>query len=62
MKIRLNTIYAGPAGVIQPGQEVEMPDDAAAPLVEGGYAVDLSAPVEGEAPAAKPATKKKSAA
>lgn len=42
MKIRLNTLYAGPAGVIQPGQEVEMPDEIAAPLVADGYAVNLS--------------------
>jgi hypothetical protein len=58
MKIRLNSIYGGPAGVIQPGQEVDMPDEAAAPLVEGGYAVDLT-PAD-EAPAKKSA--KKSAA
>ena len=61
MRIRLNSLYAGPAGIIQPGQEVDMPEAVAAALVNGGYAVALDAPPEPEAAVDTPPAKAKPA-
>ena len=38
MKIRLKTIMAGPGGSAGPGDVVDVPDDEASALIEGGYA------------------------
>lgn len=38
MKIRMLTLAAGPDGVLQPGQEVDLPGEQARALIEGGYA------------------------
>jgi hypothetical protein len=38
MRVKLNTLYASPIAVIQPGQEADLPDDSAKALIEGGYA------------------------
>lgn len=49
MKARLTTIYAGPAGTKQPGDQVE--GDLAKALVAGGYAVEIAEEAAEPAPA-----------
>lgn len=49
MKIRLKTIMAGPGGAAGPGDVVDVPDDEASALIEGGYATAVDEP----APAGK---------
>jgi hypothetical protein len=39
MRIRLLTLSAGPGGVIQPGQVVDLPEAMGQALVDGGFAV-----------------------
>ena len=50
MKIKMRTILAGPMGNMQPGQVVDVPDDTARTLIDGGFAeaVDVPSPVETE--------------
>jgi len=43
MRIRLATIYAGPAGTYSPGIH-DLPDELALPLLAGGYASRVDAP------------------
>lgn len=43
MKVRLNTIMAGPPGTVQPGQIVDLDAETAHSLVAGGYAQELAA-------------------
>lgn len=50
MKIKLRTTYAGPAGTHASGSIVDMPDDEAKGLIDGGYAAQV-----GDAPEAPPA-------
>ncbi len=38
MRVRLKTLYAGPAGIIQPGELAALPDQEASHLIERGYA------------------------
>jgi hypothetical protein len=38
MKIKLITLYAGPFGVIQPGEVADLPQAEAQALIAGGYA------------------------
>lgn len=63
MKVKLLTTMAGPEMVARAGWEVEVPDDLGQILVDWGYAVQVSRPVESTAveppeqavlPAAKP--------
>lgn len=58
-RVRLNTLYASPLVVIQPGSIVDLSDEEAAELIAGHYAspVDYDQPEDGapetaEAPAA----------
>lgn len=54
MKIRLISLMAGPAGVVQPGQVIDMqPDSYAEAMVAGGYAEKVEA--KDAAPMASPA-------
>lgn len=47
MKVRMITLAAGPEGVLQPGQEVELPAKEAMALIAGGYAEEVeSQPAE----------------
>lgn len=54
MKIRANTLIAGPTVIIHPGQEAEVPDAFGQDLIQGGYAVRIGAVVI-ETAEAKPA-------
>jgi len=47
MKIRLVTLMAGPAGVNQPGEELDLPEPEARRLVEAGSAIALELPERG---------------
>ena len=38
MKVRMKTIYAGPAGNAQPGQTLDCDDETGQALIDGGYA------------------------
>ena len=40
--IRMLTLSAGPAGVLHIGSEYELPEQQAAELVAGGYAVEVN--------------------
>jgi len=40
MRLTMKTLSAGPAGTIQPGQTVDVPDEEGRALVRGGYAVE----------------------
>ncbi len=53
MKIKLVTRYSGPGGTFKPGDTAEFDADAAADLIDGGYAVRVDEPK----PKAKPAAK-----
>ncbi|MFM2345357.1 MAG: hypothetical protein RL654_110 [Pseudomonadota bacterium] len=56
MKIRLKTIMAGPGGSAGPGDVVDVPDDEAAALIEGGYASAVDEPTPaGKKPARRAA-------
>ena len=44
--IRLKTIYAGPKGVKQPGDVLEVTAEIAAEMISGGYAIPFSKPIE----------------
>lgn len=50
MKITVHTLLAGPDGIINPGQTVEMDDTRAQQLIAGGYA----SPEEDRPPARHP--------
>lgn len=41
MKIRMKTLAAGADGVLQPGQEVDLPLEVAKQYIAGGYAVPV---------------------
>lgn len=41
MKIRMKTLAAGADGVLQPGQEVDLPPEVARQYIAGGYAVPV---------------------
>ncbi len=41
MRIEMKTLYAGPDRTISPGQVVDLPDDEARELIDGGYAVQV---------------------
>jgi len=56
VEVKLKTIYAGPRGNCGPGCVIELPDDEAKGLVDGGYAEYAKAP---PAKAAKKAPAKK---
>lgn len=45
-QVRMKTMMAGPSGVVQPGEVIEVGDDAARALVDGGFAIWVDAPVE----------------
>jgi hypothetical protein len=38
MKVKMRTLAAGPDGLYQPGQEIDLPAKQARALIEGGYA------------------------
>lgn len=44
MKIRMNTLLAGPAGILEAGKIYDVDPDQANQLVTGGYAVLLEKP------------------
>lgn len=49
MRVRLKTIYAGPAGIFEAGALVTLTDAEAAGLISGGYAspeIETSAKIE----------------
>ena len=49
MKIKLLNACAGPEGAWPAGSKIDLPDDQAQPLVDGGYAELLDAPATQEA-------------
>ena len=44
MRIRMNTLSAGPNGVLLAGGEYEVPEAEARQLVAGGYAAPVNSP------------------
>ena len=44
MRVRMKTLYAGPAGVIHPGKECDISADAGQALISGGYADAVGMP------------------
>jgi hypothetical protein len=44
MRVKLNSLYAGPLAVIHPGQEADLPDQEAKSLIDAGYAVRVGGP------------------
>ena len=44
MRIVLRTRYAGPRGTAGPGSPMDLPDDEAKALIDGGYAVPADKP------------------
>ena len=38
MKIKMTSLAAGPAGIMYPGREYNLPDEQARELIDGGYA------------------------
>jgi hypothetical protein len=46
MRIKLITIYASPAGVIQPEQVADLPDAEAKALIAGGFATSVEPIIE----------------
>ncbi len=42
MKIRLNSIFAGPQGTFQPGAVIEAAPELGAALIAGGYGVEIA--------------------
>ena len=56
MKIRLKTIMAGPGGSAGPGDVVDVPDDEASALIEGGYATAVDEPTPAPKKLARRAT------
>ena len=58
MKVKLYTTMAGPDGTHMAGSVVDMGDEQAQALIDGGYAVEVDAegkPIEAEAAPAKTA-------
>ncbi len=51
MKVKLRTLIAGPAGVIQPDSILDLSDADAAALIRAGSAVAIREPSQGEAAA-----------
>jgi hypothetical protein len=49
MKVRLLTTFSGPAGAGQAGEIKTLPDEFAAALILGGYAVEVESPPKAEA-------------
>jgi hypothetical protein len=49
MKIKMNTLAAGPAGTFPAGSVVDFPDDEARALITGGYAKAVEEPVKAPA-------------
>lgn len=41
MKVKMKTLAAGPEGLYQPGQEVDLPAAQAKALIAGGYAEEV---------------------
>ena len=41
MKVKMITKMAGPQGVANPGQEIDLPEKLARSLVDGGYATKV---------------------
>lgn len=54
MRLRMKTIYAGPAGNYQPGDLAEFAAKEGKVLVEGGYAEELGKPERRSPPAPSP--------
>lgn len=46
MKIRMKTLAVGPGFAFHPNKEYTVADAVGGPIVEGGYAVRLDAPVK----------------
>ena len=44
MRVRMKTLYAGPAGVIHQGKEGDIPEAEAQALIAGGYADAVGMP------------------
>lgn len=44
MRVRLKTTMAGPSGAAMPGEVLDLPADAAAAMVAGGYADAIAVP------------------
>lgn len=55
MRIKLRTRYAGPRGCFEPEQVIDLPNNEAADLINGGYATEVKAPQPTRPPPAKPA-------
>lgn len=43
MRIRMRTLAAGPDGVLQAGQEIDLPENIAQQYITGGYAIPVKA-------------------
>ena len=56
MKVRLLTLMAGPTGVVEPGQEIEVDGEMAHALIAGGFAVTLGGRPSAPAPTLAPET------
>lgn len=56
MRVRLKSVYAGPAGCFQPGSEHDFPEQEAKQLVAGGYAESLEQPKESARKKSEPET------
>lgn len=41
MKVKMVTLAAGPEGMLRPGAEIDLPQEKAMALIEGGYAVPV---------------------
>ncbi len=50
MKVRMKTLMAGPDGVLQPGQVVDLPVEQAETLIAGGFAVAVEVAQKLESP------------
>lgn len=49
MRVRMKSTAAGPLGVAQPGDVLDLPAEAAAALVSGGYADAIAVPPTAQA-------------
>jgi len=49
MQIKMRTLYAGPRGTYSPGAIIDMNEADAKPLIDGGYAERVDAPVPAKA-------------
>jgi len=50
MRIRMRTLSCTPERTLQPGQVVEVPNEEAARLLEGGFAEPVTAKMKRESP------------